>query len=323
VRELSTEFLTLAENQAAILPRMIGHRLMGISLLFTGKISEGRAHYDEAVALYDPAQHRSLVTQFGQDVRVMILSYRSKALWLLGYPDVARSDIEQALKDARETGHPVTSMAALCEALYLHLWCGNFAEANRHIEEVIELADETGAALWKAGVMLNRGCLFALTGRASDAIELINSGIRTWRSNGSSFFTPLFLTYLARAYAQLEQFDDAWHCIGEAMAVAETTKESWCDADISRVAGELTLASSRPDARKAEAHFKRAIVIAREQMAKSWELRAAIRLARLWRNAGKRQQAYDLLAPIFGWFTEGFDTLDLKEAKTLLNELAS
>jgi predicted ATPase len=323
VRELAAEFLTLAENQAATVPRMIGHRLMGISLLFTGRISEGRAHCDQAIALYDPAEHRSLTTQFGQDVRVAILSYRSKALWLLGYPEAARADSQQAVKDAREIGHPVTLMYALCEALYVLLLSGDYATASTHIEEVIGLADETGAALWKAGGMLNRGCLFALTGKGGDAVQLITAGIKTWRSNGSTEFIPLFLTYLAKAYAELELFDDAWHCIGEAMMVAETTKERWCEADIFRVAGEITVMSPEPDAAKAEAHFERAISIAREQMAKSWELRSAIRLARLWRDRGERPQARDLLAPIFRWFTEGFDTVDLRDAKALLTELES
>jgi class 3 adenylate cyclase/predicted ATPase len=323
VRELAVEFLTLADNQAATVPRMIGHRLMAIALLFTGRIAEGRAHCDQAIALYDPAEHRSLATQFGQDVRVAILSYRSKALWMLGYPEAARADSEQAIKDAREIGHPVTLMYALCEALYVLLLSGDYDTASTHIAEVVGLADETGAALWKAGGMLNRGCLFALTGKAGDAVQLITAGITTWRSNGSTAFIPLFLTYLARAYAELELFDDAWHCLGEAMMVAETTKERWCEADIFRVAGEITVMSPEPDGAKAEAHFERAISIAREQMAKSWELRSAIRLARLWRDRGERQQARDLLAPIFRWFTEGFDTVDLRDAKGLLTELES
>jgi class 3 adenylate cyclase/predicted ATPase len=323
VRERAAEFLALAENQAATLPLMIGHRLMGISLLFTGKISESCVHFDQAIALYDPAEHRSVVTQFGQDVRVSTLSYRSKSLWLLGYPVAAQMDGEHALKDAREIGHPVTLMHALCEALYVHLWSGNYASANLHIKEVMALAKETGAGLWTAGAMLNEGCLFALIGKASEAIQLITAGINKWRSNGSNAFVPLFLTYLARAYAQLEQIDDAWRCIDEAMRAAETTKERWCDSDICKIAGELTLMSPEPDATKAEAYFEQAIGIAREQVARSWELRAAIKLAQLWRDQGKRQQARDLLAPIFGWFTEGFDTLDLKEARGLLDELAS
>ena len=130
-----------------------------------------------------------------------------------------------------------------------------------------------------------------------------------------------FLSNLAGDHAKLGQFDDAWRCIGEAMTAAETTKERWCEAEIHRTAGEIELMSAEPDAAKAEAHFERAVAVARKQKARSWELRAATSMARLWRDQGKRQQARDLLAPIYGWFTEGFDTLDLKEAKALLEEL--
>jgi predicted ATPase len=133
----------------------------------------------------------------------------------------------------------------------------------------------------------------------------------------------LFLPHLARAQAELGQFEEAWRCIGEAMTEAETTKQTWCEAEIHRTAGEIELMSGAPDAEKAEAYFERAITTARKQQAKSWELRAATSMARLWRDRGKRDQAHDLLAPIYGWFSEGFDTLDLKEAKALLDELHS
>jgi predicted ATPase len=132
---------------------------------------------------------------------------------------------------------------------------------------------------------------------------------------------PLWLTYLTRAYAELGKFDDAWRCVGEAVTAMETTKEKWWKAEVNRIAGEVALLSPERDAMKAEAYFERSLAVARQQQAKSWELRAAMSLARLWRDQGKRQQARALLAPVYGWFTEGFDTLDLKEAKKLLDEL--
>ena len=134
---------------------------------------------------------------------------------------------------------------------------------------------------------------------------------------------PFFLLHLIRAYAELGQFDDAWRCIDEAMVAVETTKETWCEADILRIAGEIALKSPERDAAKAVAYFERALAVARQQQAKSWELRAAMSVARLRRDQGKRDQARELLAPVYGWFTEGFDTLDLKEGKVLLDELAS
>jgi predicted ATPase len=133
----------------------------------------------------------------------------------------------------------------------------------------------------------------------------------------------LWLSYLARAHADLGQLDDAWRCIGEAMMAIETTKERWFDAEANRIAGEIALKSPVQDAAKAEAYFEHALSVARQQQAKSWEPRAAMSMARLWRDQGKRKEARNLLAPVYGWFTEGFDTLDLKEAKSLLDELSS
>jgi predicted ATPase len=129
-------------------------------------------------------------------------------------------------------------------------------------------------------------------------------------------------SHLAWAFAELGQLDEAWRCIGEAMTTIETTKESWFEAEVNRIAGEIALKSPEPDSAKAQAYFERALAVARQQQAKSWELRAATSMARVWRDQGKRHEARDLLAPVYGWFTEGFDTRDLKEAKALLDELA-
>jgi predicted ATPase len=169
---------------------------------------------------------------------------------------------------------------------------------------------------------VHQGWLFALTRSASDAVDMITSGITAYRSTAATLFAPLPLSYLARAYADLGNFDDAWRCIVEAMTAVETTKERWFEAEINRIAGEIALLLPEPDAAQAEAHFDRALSVARRQQAKSWELRASMNLARLWRDQGKMQQARELLAPVYGWFTEGFDTRDLKETKALLRELA-
>jgi predicted ATPase len=176
---------------------------------------------------------------------------------------------------------------------------------------------------WKIQGMRTQGQLLAVTREAADAVRTITSALTAWHSTGSTAFVPFYLSYLASAYAEIGQLDDAWRCIGEATTTLETTKERWCEADIHRVAGEIALKSPEPDTSKAEAYFERALAVARQQQAKSWELRAAMSMARLWRDQGKRDEARELLAPVYGWFTEGFDTLDLKEAKTLLDELAA
>jgi predicted ATPase len=322
MHELAAQFLALAEKWGATVPLMIGHRIMGASLLFTGDIAQGRAHYDRAIALYDPAEHRRLATRFSHDSRVSILSFRSLALWILGYPEGALADANYALKDAREIGHATTLMYALGYATLLtHIYCGDYAAASAQADEVVALADEKSALFWKALGMMNQGWLLALNGKPSKAVPLITAGIAAYRSTGSTVWSPLYLSYLAMAHAALDQFDDAWRCIGEAMTAFETTDEKWFEAEVHRIGGEIVLKSPQPDAAKAEAHFERALAIARQQQAKSWELRAAMSMARLWRDQGKRDEARELLAPVYDWFTEGFDTRDLKDAKKVLDEL--
>jgi class 3 adenylate cyclase/predicted ATPase len=321
VSELATQFLAVAEKQRATGLRMVGHRLRGMSLLCTGAIAEGRVHFDEAMALYDPAEHLPLATRFGQEVRVAIFSFRSIALWVLGYPNAALEDVKHALNNAREIDQVATLMYALTNTSPVLVDCGSYELANAQLDELIALADEKGASYWKAIGMLFRGNLYALTGNASGAVQMITTGITAFRSTGARLHEPSWLSYLSIAHSILGELDDAWRCIGEALSTIETTKERWFEAEVHRIAGEIARKSPQPDAAKAEAYFQRALAVARKQQAKSWELRAATSMARLWRDQGKRDAAREVLAPVYGWFTEGFDTLDLKEAKALLDEL--
>jgi predicted ATPase len=240
---------------------------------------------------------------------------------VLGYPEAALVDIDRTLKNAREIGQDATLMYALTITSLLLIECGNYATVNTQADELIALADEKSALLWKAWGLIHQGCVLALTGEFSHAVQTLTSGIAAYRSTGATIFIPRHLSYLASAHAALDRFDDARHCIGEAITAVATTKERWCEADIHRIAGEITLMSPERDATQAEAYFEHALAVARDQQTKSWELRASMSMARLWRDQGKLQQAHDLLAPVYGWFTEGFDTLDLKEAKVLLEQL--
>jgi predicted ATPase len=291
--------------------------------MLTGDIAEGRSHYDQALALYDPAEHRSLAMRFAQDIRVAILSYRSQALWLLGYPEAALTDTKNALGDAREIGQAATLMYALHMATYTAIYCGDYAAAEKHSDELIALGHEKATPIWKALGIMHKGWILFLTGKASEAVPTITSGLSGFRSTGATQFAPLYLSYLAKAHAELGQFDDAWRCVGDATNQIKLTKETWHGAEVHRAAGEIALMLPEADTAKARVYFERALAVARQQQAKSWELRAAMSMARLWRDQGKREEARELLAPVYGWFTEGFDTLDLKEAKALLDELSS
>jgi predicted ATPase len=322
-RDVAARFLALAESQGAIVSIMVGHRLMGPSLLLTGDFAEGRAHLDRAFALYNPVEHRALATRFGSDPGVTILAWRSWVVWCLGYPEAALTDADRAIKEAREIGQAATLMVALSNAAYTHKFCGDYAAAGALADNLVALADEKDAALFKALGTLHQGNVFALTGKASVAIQTITCAMAKYRSTGAMLILPSFLSYLSGAFAELGQVEDAWRCIGEAMTAIETTGERWFEAEVNRVAGEIALRSPERDLIKAQSYFERALTVARQQQAKSWELRAATSLARLWHDQGKAQQARELLAPVYGWFTEGFETHDLKEAKALLEELGA
>jgi class 3 adenylate cyclase/predicted ATPase len=321
--ELASQFLKLAEKQGSTIPLMIGHRLVGASLVSSGRMAEGRSHLDRAIALYRPGEHRLLATRFGLDIRVAILNYRSLARWALGSPEGALADTDADLKDGREIGQAATLMNALPFASVVHILCGNYPAANALADELAAVAEHKGALLWQAYGLLAKGSVLAMTGQASEAVKMITAGLAGCRSTGATVTAPLYLLLLAGAHGDVGQFDEARRCIGEALTAIDTSKERLWEAETNRTAGEIALKSPKPDVAKAEAYFKRALAIAREQNAKSWELRAAISMARLLRDQCKRGEARDLLAPIYGWFTEGFGTLDLKEAKALLSELAA
>jgi predicted ATPase len=245
-RDLATECLTLAEKQGAKVPLMIGHRLMGTVLLYSGNIMESRAHLDRAIALYDPAEHRALATRFGGiDTGATVLSTRSNVLWILGYPEVALADAEQALRTAREIDQAATLMNALAVTLWTLVLCQNYEAARLQCDELFSRADQKGAGQWKAAGILGGGAISALTGKPTDAVQAITSGLAASKLTGATLFVPYWSSCLARAYAETGHFDDAWRSINEAITTVETTKERWYEAEVHRIAGEIALTVSR------------------------------------------------------------------------------
>jgi predicted ATPase len=214
-------------------------------------------------------------------------------------------------------------MHALAHVALTGILRGDYATAAAQTRELLALAEEKRTPHWKALGLLNQGCLSTLIGNAPEAVQSTNAGVTAARTLGSTAWHPLWFSYLARAYVDLGQFDEARRCIGEAMTAVEATKEKWCEAELYRTAGEIERLGPEPDTAEAEAYFMRALAVARAQEAKSWELRAAMSMARLWREQGKRNEARDVLTPVYNWFSEGFDTLDQKEAKTLLDVMAA
>jgi predicted ATPase len=274
------------------------------------------------MGLYDPVAHRQIATRFGQDVRVVILVQRARALWCLGYPSAALTDAELALKDASQVAHAAT-LAYASMSVVVHISCGKYDTAGSLANGLIALAEEIGSVYWKALGALTLGWVQMLRGETANAVSTITSQLAAQRSTGAQFYLPFSLLHLAMAHAELGQLDEAWRRIDETVDAMKLTEERLYEAEVHRTAGEIVLKSPGGDAQRAQAYFERALIVARQQQAKSWELRAAMSMARLWRDQGKRDEARELLAPVYGWFTEGFDTRDLKEAKALLDELAS
>ena len=273
--------------------------------------------------MYNPTEHRPLAVRFGADIGVLILSHRSMALWLLGYPDLALADTEAALLDARDLGQAATLMNALATASQSIFQSGNYSTSKALFDELVVLAEEKDSLAWKPTGKALRGFVLAQMGRPAEAVETIAAALAAHRLTGATVGMPYALAYLAYAYAQLGRYEEGKHFIEEAMTLVRTTDERWCEAELIRIAGAIAIGTAKVHEAEAEAYFDRALTVARQQNAKSWKLRAAMSMARLWRDQDKWQQARELLASVYGWFTEGFDTRDLKEAKALLDELAA
>ena len=320
LRALAMRLLALAQKQGTTAARLVAHRAMGISLVYTGEFIEAREHLERTIASYDPAEHRPLAMRFITDFRVHALSYRSWTLLFLGKPDAALVDAERAVIEAREISQAAVLMNALTLACFGHTFCRSYQAATIQLDELVALADEKGSLYWKVLGMLLQGCVMAATGKAAESVSIVTTWLGARRSTGSTSFIPFWSSHLAIAHAQLGEFSEARRCIDEATTAVKNSKERWFEAEVHRIAGETALVSRDPET--AKTYFDHALAVARSQKAKSWELRAAMSLARLWRDQGKPQQARELLAPVYGWFTEGFDTRDLKEAKAMLEELA-
>ena len=212
-------------------------------------------------------------------------------------------------------------MHALAVSSMCLILSGNYDASTARCDELVAMADEKGSALWRAWGTLNRGCVLVLSGRASEAEQVIRTAIVAFRSTGATVWTPCYLTFLARALSAIGHFEEALAFARDAMAITRTSGELWFVSDIHRTIGEIALLGSEPNLTEAQSQFVRAVEIARERQARSFELRAAISLARFWCEQERRVEARDVLGAAYSWFTEGFGTTDLKEARALLEEL--
>ena len=320
--ELAKQSLAFAESDNDPAALVLANDNMGISLLATGSPEESRLRLDRAINYGRKVEPNAFIALVGSDVRLNCQAYRALAMWLLGYPDAALDDAQNAIAGARERNHPATLLLVLSVASQTQFLCGRFGVVTAQANELQALSTAKDLKFYQAIAVYSRGMSEAFVGSASAAVEMITAGDAAYRQTGATLQAPLRISALAFAYARLGEFGLAHERLGDALKHVETSKERWYEADVHRIAGEIVLMVPERDARQSQAFFERALSIARSQMARSLELRAATSLARLWRDQGRQAEARGLLAPVYGWFSEGLDTRDLIEAKSLLEELS-
>jgi adenylate cyclase len=284
-------------------------------------VAQAREHFAQSIALYDPQRHRTLAFAYGLDPGVAALVLDAWALWLLGYPDQALRHSHEACTLAEELAHPFTLAYMFASLAMVHQFRRAREEARRHAEAATRICREQGVPYWLAVGLILQSWAGATRPQPAEQIPAMHKGMAIYRATESAVWLPYFLTLLAETYGAASQPDAGLRFLDEARTVMESTQERFYESEVHRVQGALVLAQAVDQHAQAETCFQHALDVARRQQAKSWELRAAMSLARLWQQQGKRAEARALLAPVYGWFTEGFDTADLQEAKTLLDEL--
>jgi predicted ATPase len=319
---LGEQLLTLAQQVQDTVLLVAAHRALGTTLHNFGTAAEAHTHFTQGLALYDAQQHRASTFLYGEDAGIVCASQDAWTLWYLGYPDQALARSQEAVTLAQQNVHPFSLGLALVFAAVVHQSRREVPAVHQRAEAVINLAMEQGFQYWRAQGSILRGWTLVHQGQEQEGITQIEQGLSAYRATGAEVLRPYYLTSLAEAYGIMGQPEAGLTVLTEALMHVDTTGERWYEPEIYRLKGELLLQQSTDNATEAETCFHHALDIARTQQAKSWELRAATSLARLWQQQGKRQEAHDLLAPVYHWFTEGFDTAALQEAKALLDALA-
>jgi len=321
-QELGEQLMVLAQQVHESSMLIAAHRALGATLSCLGAVVSAHTHFTQSIALYDPQQHRASAFRYGEDAGVVCGAHDAWALWRLGYPDQGLVRSQEAVTLAQQSTHPFSLGFALCWAAEFHQLRLEMQAAQERAEAAIILAEEQGLPFWMAIGSILRGWALAHQGQAQEGIAQIEQGLIAFRATGAEIQRPHFLALLAEAHGTMGQPEAGLTALAEALTVVDKTGERWYEAEIHRLKGALLLQQNANNQAEAENCFHQAIVVAQNQQAKSWELRAATSLARLWQQQGKRQEAYDLLAPVYHWFTEGFDTADLQDAKALLDALA-
>lgn len=320
--ELAEQLFTLAQRAQDTALLLEAHRMMGQTLYWFGEMAAAREHFEQGMALYNPQKHRSHAFLYGQDPAVLCRGFAAWDIWMLGYPDRALHGINEALTLAQKLDHPFSLAVALHFVAFLHQYRQEAQAVKESSEALIALSTEKGFPLWLAYGTILLGWARALQGEGAEGIAQMHQGLVAYRGTGAELQRPYNLSLLSEAYGETGQPEEGLKVLVEALALVDKNGERYWEAELHRRMGELLLMKLGQKVGEAEECFRKALDTARRQQAKSLELRAATSLSRLWQQQEKHKEARQMLADIYGWFTEGFDTVDLQKAKALLEELA-
>jgi class 3 adenylate cyclase/predicted ATPase len=320
-RALGEQLLTLAQQAHDAAMLLAAHRALGATWLMLGAGAAAHTHFAQGLARYDPQQHRVYAFLYGEDAGVVCASHDAWTLWLLGYPEQGQVRNEEAVTLAQQSAYPFSLSFALSFAAVFHQFRREVQTAQEYTAASISVATAQGFPFWRARGVLLHGWALAHQGHAQAGIEQITQGLTAHRATGGEIGRPYFLALLGEAHGIIGHIELGINVLKDALALVDKTGERWYEPELYRLKGELLLQQSSDNHAEAETCFHHAIRRAQSQQAKSWELRATTSLATLWQQQGRRQEAHDFLAPVYHWFTEGFDTADLQDAKALLEAL--
>jgi len=317
---LDGDLLRLSRQRNDSAGLVLGHYSSSRNLMFAGRFVSSRTHLEQVLALYDPISHRSLIYQAGDDPHVNTQGISGIVLFCLGSPDQALARSNAAIDEARRLAHPPSLASVLALGNMLLSLVGDDAALNERAEQLVAVATEQGFPWWGAQGIVYLGWGKVKNGEVKEGLSLLRRGLNAHRATGAELWMPHHITRLAEGCEITGQIEEGLTLLEDALGIVARTGERWFAAELYRAKGQLLLRQGYTEA--AEELYRKALGVAEEQEAKLWELRAATSLARLRRDQGRPAEARDLLAPVYGWFTEGFDTADLKEAKKLLSELS-
>jgi predicted ATPase/class 3 adenylate cyclase len=326
-QEFALRLLRTARSTQDSTHLLVAHHALGMTLFFLGDFSRCREYTEQGITLYDIQQHRSLAFLYASsDPGVFCQGSAARALWHLGYPDQGLTMAYNALSLAQELAHPYNAASAVYFTAGLHHFRQEAQAVREHADRLMTLSTDQGFPFFLAPACIYQGWCLARQGRGEEGLVLVRRGLAEWRAMQAELWQPYFLALVAETYGRMQRIHEGLSVVSEALTVADKTEERWYEAELYRLKGELTLQSESRSLEslqlEAEACFQQAIAIARRQSAKSLELRAVMSLSRLWQPQGKTAEAHQMLSEIYHWFTEGFDTKDLQEAKAVLETLS-